>query len=142
MPTPGDERHLKCTTCILRHRERFFFHHLSFSSINFQTHESYVGSHSHGTYFLELMGSMVSSYQAALAGFHIQMTKYLTKVSVVSSSVICAFSLYHQFTAMLSDLHFLFAFALLEYRYLRVDSYTTIAMFCQAQGHLPRILSL
>ena len=37
---------------------------------------------------------------------------------------------------------FLFAFALLEYRYLRVDSYTTIAMFSQAQGHLPRILSL
>jgi len=125
-----------------------------FSSINFQTHESYIGSHSHGTYFLELMGSMVSSHQVSyrlsdlfapkleqqvppLAGFHIQMAEYLTKLSVVSSSVICAFSLYHQFTAMLSDCIFFFAFALLEYRYLRVDSYTTIAMFCQAQGHYP-----
>ena len=68
MPTLGDERHLPRMNapgvfCAITMNA--FFLYVFFYSINFQTHESYVGSHFHGTYFLELMGSMVSSHQVS-----------------------------------------------------------------------------
>ena len=46
---------LEYATHILRHRdERFSLSMSLVSSINFQTHESYVSSHFHGTYFSSL----------------------------------------------------------------------------------------